>query len=451
MRALAVPGIAVAIATVAGSSYAQDAPSPPTANVTVWTARPLPPAPAVPPPPVRLASRFGDRGQLAISNDFDLSVVNQSISDDGGSTTTLSVAPAADYFVARNLSVGGMVSLAYATSTSGGQVTTSQTTFGIGPRVGYDIPFGDRFSLWPRIAFLFSDASAPPISGAFGSSAPAYSVTTFDIQLFAPLLWHPSAHFFVGLGPFFQTDLASTYSSGGTSSSWMKTTAFGVKLDLGGWVSASSRPPSPPPAATADDAPPPPPAAPRRFADRGQLAISNDVDLSFLAQSVSDQGGSQWTLSIAPGADYFVLRGLSVGGQVSFTRTWTKTYYTNLYPPTTTFAMTATDDSYGIGPRVGYAIRIEDAVSLWPRLALLYGQTVASTTPAGARGTTQGSTFDVQLFAPIVWTPAGHFFLGLGPFVQTDVTASSSVNGQSVPADKTTTLGVKLDLGGWLE
>jgi len=330
----------------------------------------------------------------------------------------------------RNLSIGALASLVH-TTTSGGADTPTLNTIGFGPRVGYDLRLGDRFSLWPRVAVLFSDVSSS-----------AASAVTFDVQVFAPLLWHPVAHFFLGLGPFFQTDLGSSFSRMGTTAPWLKTTTYGLKLDLGGWVSTSSEPSSPPAS--------PPTAPPERFGDPGQLAISNDVDLSFLAQSVTDQGGSQWTLSLAPGADYFVVRGLSIGGQVSYVRTWTKTYYVEVLPPTTTIATTATTDAFGIGPRVGYDIRIGDAMSIWPRVAVLYADTVASTTPAGANGSTKGSTFDVQLFAPVTWHPVPHFFAGLGPFVQTDVTASESVDGRSVPAEKTTTVGVKLDLGGWV-
>ena len=145
------------------------------------------------------------------------------------------------------------------------------------------------------------------------------------------------------------------------------------------------------------------------------------------------------------------MRGLSLGGQVSYAHTWTKTYYSDLSTSTpTTFSLTSTTDTFGAGPRVGYDIRAGKAVSVWPRLALLYGDAGSSTTPAGANGSTKVHTFDVQFFGPVLWHAAPHFFVGLGPFLQMDAAASETVDGRSVPAEKVTTFGVKLALGGWL-
>jgi hypothetical protein len=52
-----------------------------------------------------------------------------------------------------------------------------------------------------------------------------------------------------------------------------------------------------------------------------------------------------------------------------------------------------------------------------------------------------GDAFTLNLFAPIMFHPAPHFFVGFGPFLDTDLSGS----------DKVTTYGAKLTIGGWFE
>ena len=214
----------------------------------------------------RAPPRFGEQGQLAISNDVDLGFLAQSTSDGGGTTMTLSIAPAVDYFVLRGLSLGGQLFFTH-TDDSGSDITTNVVA--AGPRVGYALPLGDHFSFWPRVAVLVDDTTASA-SAASGGASTSGGIFAFDVQVFAPLLWHPRPHFFLGLGPFFQTDSVSSLSAGGTSVSWAKTTTYGVKLDLGGWVS-----PGEPAHDLPEDSPTTPALPPeRRFGDRGVLAIA---------------------------------------------------------------------------------------------------------------------------------------------------------------------------------
>jgi len=208
-----------------------------TAGGSAMAQYPYPPPPPPPPTPPgygypsRPVQAFGGPGTLAISSDMNLGFFGSSTSEGGGSSWTFLLAPAADYFVIQGLSVGGQISYAHAHSggTTTGTTTSSSSdtdTFGIGPRIGYNIPIGDLLSFWPKLALIFTDVA--------GSG---YSYNTFDVQLYAPLLLHLAPHFFVGLGPQIQTDLAVSANSAGQSvKDPPKTTSYGLYFTIGGWT-----------------------------------------------------------------------------------------------------------------------------------------------------------------------------------------------------------------------
>jgi hypothetical protein len=154
-------------------------------------------------------ARFGDAGELAISADFNLSLQGFSFSR-GGSASELILAPAADYFVIDRLSLGGQVIFALDQA--------SHTTFGVKPRIGYNIPISDLVSFWPDGYLLFTTTS--------NNNGP--STNAFAIGAFAPFLLHPAQHFFIGLGPDFQTELVHDPDGN-------RTTEFGVMSTVGGW------------------------------------------------------------------------------------------------------------------------------------------------------------------------------------------------------------------------
>lgn len=168
---------------------------------------------------------FGARGQLAISSDAGLSISNTSIEDIDGSTTTLVLRPAVDYFVINYLSIGGFLGVQY-DSTSGG----STTAISIGPRVGYNIPLSERFSVWPKIGFSFASTSqeTDDATGAGGVTIEGEDETSTSLQLnlFAPVMFHPVQHFFIGFGPAFDLDLTGD----------SKATTIAARLTLGGWL-----------------------------------------------------------------------------------------------------------------------------------------------------------------------------------------------------------------------
>jgi len=212
----------LSLAVVSGSSLfarvaSADAGSDLTAKgeVNVNDQRPQLPAVAANSPSVV----FGNRGQLTISTDAGLAISSTSTSGVDGSTTSLTLRPAVDYFVVNNVSVGAFVGLDYK-STSGAHATT----FAIGPRVGYNFAFSERFSFWPKLGFSYSTSStSADTTPAVGDSATGNHLA---LNVFAPLMFHPVQHFFLGFGPALDTDLTGD----------AKQTTIAGRLTIGGWL-----------------------------------------------------------------------------------------------------------------------------------------------------------------------------------------------------------------------
>lgn len=170
----------------------------------------------------RSTAVFGEKGQLAISTDAALSIERRTQSGTTA-TTTVSILPAVDFFVYKNISVGGVVGVIY--QKTGDYRATS---FRLGPRVGYNIGISRLLSLWPKLGFSYSynkqknTDSAP--DGA--QSSVVRDNNAIALNVFAPLMLHPAPHFFAGFGPFIDVDLNGQN----------RATTWGFRLTLGGWL-----------------------------------------------------------------------------------------------------------------------------------------------------------------------------------------------------------------------
>lgn len=132
------------------------------------------------------ADTFGQAGQLVINQDFDLEL---SYSTSGSDAFTILLAPGADYFISNNISLGAGLNF--------GQIFTSgedATSIGLNVRVGYNLMYSDALSFWPKLqaGFVYNKTT----SFQFGNDG-----TYFEVGVFAPVLLHPTNHFFIGLGP----------------------------------------------------------------------------------------------------------------------------------------------------------------------------------------------------------------------------------------------------------
>lgn len=162
---------------------------------------------------------FGGVGQTAFSSDVALTIQHSS-----QDSTSVQFAPAADYFVVQNFSVGATLAIDYVNAAD-----SDSTRFSIGPRIGYNIPFTDTVGLWPKLGFAYSHTSVSvdvPTEDDDTELTTSRSGNHITLNLFAPVMFHPAEHFFVGFGPFLDADLSGKN----------KTTTFGGRLTLGGWV-----------------------------------------------------------------------------------------------------------------------------------------------------------------------------------------------------------------------
>jgi opacity protein-like surface antigen len=169
--------------------------------------------------------RFGEEGQKAISSDVGLSISNTTVSGVDGSSTVLVLRPALDVFVVDSVSVGGFVGVEYASSPGGSSQSVS-----VGPRVGYDFFLSNRLSFWPKVGFAVArtsqtDDGATLPSGVVVGDADEDN-TSVQLNLFAPIMFHPVPHFFLGLGPALDQDLTGD----------AKATVVAVRLTIGGWI-----------------------------------------------------------------------------------------------------------------------------------------------------------------------------------------------------------------------
>lgn len=161
------------------------------------------------------AGVFGERGQLAIMGETGVVFSHTSVSGVDGSTTSIVFRPAIDYFVIDHLSLGAFTGMEY-TSAPGG----STTTYSIGPRVGYDIPFSERFSIWPKAGLSFNSATVK-----IDTPSSSRSNTALALNVYVPVMFH-SHRYFAGFGPSVDADLTGD----------PKTTTIAGRLMVGGWL-----------------------------------------------------------------------------------------------------------------------------------------------------------------------------------------------------------------------
>jgi len=198
-------------------------PGPPQAE-----AAPAGPAAPGPGPAAAPELGLGALGQIAISDDMQVAIIRQTLSAQGQTVdvTQIQLQPAIDYFVSPNLSIGGQVQIAYRSSDNGFGSTSDETTVGLVPRIGYNVPLGVSSSIWPRVGLGYIHTSTND-----GSGSPGFSSYTVTLQVFVPLIFQPVPHFFVGGGPLVATDLISKRED----QDGIKTTNIGLLSTIGGY------------------------------------------------------------------------------------------------------------------------------------------------------------------------------------------------------------------------
>jgi hypothetical protein len=185
-------------------------------------------------------------------------------------------------------------------------------------------------------------------------------------------------------------------------------------------------------------------AAPERFGDKGQLVLDERFKLAGTydrTQVNSDFTISNKAIAIAPGASYFIAPRLSLGLQVLVSHVAFDTKTKGAISGDFHNALT----QVGIAPSVGYAVPLSDQLSFWPQAAVQY--TKGWTSGGGwfdANGNTNASTIAFKATMPLLWSPATHFFVGIGP----QASFRSGALGQDSFKNGTLSLGVSSLIGG---
>jgi hypothetical protein len=131
-----------------------------------------------------------------------------------GSAWELQLQPALDYFLTPRFSVGGLVRYGHISGGAGTGANDDGTNlFSIGARGGAHFGITSQFSVWPMAGLIFDWRSVNHDSS-----------TNTWLALWAPVLFHPAGHFFVGLGPSFQLGLTGDGAN-----------QLGIDSMLGGW------------------------------------------------------------------------------------------------------------------------------------------------------------------------------------------------------------------------
>jgi hypothetical protein len=170
------------------------------------------------------------------------------------------------------------------------------------------------------------------------------------------------------------------------------------------------------------------------FGKAGVINVASDLSLSVQSTSFSAPSGekapdSVTTFAIGPAADVFVIDNFSVGAALLFGKT--------------AFGPDVTQTTIGAAPRIGYHVPlVPERLGLWPRLE--FGYASVKTKATGAPDTTE-KTLALGLFVPLLIHPVEHFHIGIGPFIDTDLSATED----GKDSLKQTTIGLRTEIAGW--
>lgn len=340
-----------------------------------------------------------------------------------------------DRFVVRHFSIGLDLGASYSNEQGYGVNTfqkSKSTSIGGGPRLGYDVPLGQRFSWYPRLTLgLARTHNKTTMSAAGWNGFPSSSVSSSIgpvVNLYAPLLLHLAPHLFMGFGP----RLAHSFGAqrGGPYDGTQSTVISG-DFTLGGWWGERSAPPaSLGHTAGPDDAP---------FGQGGQIVLgfATDASLSHLTNSASKFSNTD--VNLAPSLDYFVLDHLSVG--VSAFISHSSGTAREADDTTVDFASTGT----GVGPRVGSSVAIAKWSTFWPQIELGYG--TLSSKLSSREGTNRHSRTRswLRLSAPMLFDVTSHFLLGAGPYFFHEISDTDQYGAEH----KAESFGARLLMVGW--
>ena len=402
--------------------------------------------PAAAPAP---APAFGRRGQVAVYGGANIGASSSSFDGSSATRTSYVFSPGLDYFVSENVAVSLSIDASYADAKGYGAdsslVDVRTTTLSAGPRLGLNVPLGGPLSWFPEVTlgFEWTRQTEQLVSGTSisvaGSGLGYPSTNQFGpfVDVYLPILLHPTDHFFIGFGPEFFHDFGTV--SGGPNVGGQRT-ELSANLTVGGYWGGER-------SAGGVQATPAAPARGQRFGDAGQLVLSNDLELSVASLTYAGTDSTSRTLSIGGSIDYFVIDHVSLGVGANIASS-----YARGIDPTTSVPVTSSYNDVSFAPRLGLDLPLGSAFSIYPQFELAVGHAVYDETSAGSEDKYAEDTVSVSLFVPFLVHPAPHVFIGFGPTAYHDLSNSVSYPEPLAPSvqNRETTFGLGTILGGWL-
>jgi hypothetical protein len=391
-----------------------------------------------PPPRPEPRVRFGSKGQWVMMGESNgLGISSERFSNSSARFFSAGGGIGIDTFVIRNFSIGFDLEAVYANDQGYGASTLTETTsteIGGGVRFGFNIPFGDSFSWYPRltlgISSARSDTKVVSVSSLIDAPAvppsSASSIGPWE-DLYAPLLFQSVPHFVVGFGPRLRHTFAVTRGGPYDGS---QSTVVGADFVVGGWWGGP--------------APEGPEQAERQvnhsFGERGQLVLTLATVGSLSRVTYTHSRGGRTNVNLAPSLDYFLVDNVSVG--VNAFVGYSRGTSLDSTGETTVFKST----SIGVAPRLGGNIQLTERLSFWPQIGVGYG--TVDTSEIASSGANQHSSVRlwVQVSAPLLVHPTSHFFLGAGPSLFHELSDADQFDYEN----DGTAIGASFVLGGWL-
>jgi len=156
----------------------------------------------------RAQSAFGSRGQIVPFGTVSYTHVSGGAFG-GGDVNQIRIEPGAMWFPVDNIALGGQVLYDFL------DVGTALHGVGFEPLVGFGVPLAPQVAFFPRVGMLFT--------WTFSDGSSSNSIT---MEGFAPVLFIPAPHFYIGFGPQFSTRVVPSGNAMPT---------FGLVSEIGGY------------------------------------------------------------------------------------------------------------------------------------------------------------------------------------------------------------------------
>lgn len=175
------------------------------------------------------------------------------------------------------------------------------------------------------------------------------------------------------------------------------------------------------------NATPPNTHAAAAFGDRGVMVFAAQFDFG-ASHDVSLHLNFSGNASISPSLEAFLLPHLSLGTAIGIA-----------------FASSDNAHAFGFGawPRVGYAFTLSHDLVFWPRA----GVELSTSTITVSNVATRSDDIALAFYAPLSLLPLPGIEIGFGPTFFADMLKRESGGGA---APRGTTLGLAIEIGGWL-